>query len=225
MSIKLLSQRELEIFDTVDEVIESATVSGNPQIVTEFANELIGSAQVRGLALAKLCHGVKARWSMFEAAGIEDTFEVFMEVSTGRKAQTINKYVKLWENLFANDRIPKDTKDLLMTRDMEELVRLTALAGETEDPEVLKRAALSKGLEEIREIVEQERGGATSSGMAIRLFFQQRPNGDVPQGTLFARKGDSPEKFIVGYLKVPENETEEKAINRILNSAHVTEIL
>lgn len=220
-----LDEYDLRILSVVDDTMQRAIMSGNPLVVTEFANELIKGGQVRGLALAKLFWEVSVNWDTFRAAGIDDDWITFLNVNTGRSRETIKKYSALWNNIFANTNVSDDFKKQLMSKDMKSLLLLTSFAGEGFEQDVMKKIVEAPDSNAVREIVRSERGDATSSKTALRIYYQIRDGGSIPPGTLFLR--DSKGKpVIVGTLHHESGDADiEKAINRILNSAHVVEVV
>jgi hypothetical protein len=220
----LLRQEELRILDTVSETVERAIVSGNPLVATDFANDIIRSGQVRGLALAKLFFEVKSKWELFQASGIEDEFENFMYIHTGKDPQTIRKYALMWENLFNNPSYSEETKQKLMGRNIRDLLLLTALAGDTTE-DVLQEAAEAPNSNSVRDIVRRERGAATSANSALRIYCQFRKESNIPEGTLYIRD-ENGKPTIIGTLHLNSgDERTERAVNRILNSSHIQEVL
>lgn len=221
--VKITSD-ELRMFDTVDTTVHKAVVSGNPLLITELADELIRGGQIRGLALAKLFWSMQSNWKIFEAAGIEDDWITFLEVHTGRSRQTITKYASMWERVFANTDISEEYKRELAGKDLNSLMRLASLAGEGIEEETLKKVIEATNSTEAKDIIKKERGEATSSKTALLIFYQLREGGQLPPGTLFIRDNGKP--VIIGTLDHGSGDAQvEKAINRILNGAHVREIV
>jgi hypothetical protein len=220
-----LNANDLKILDTVSETMERAVVSGNPLVATELANELIRSGQVRGLALAKLFWEVAMNWEKFQAAGIDDDWVTFLNVHTGRSRQTITKYSAMWNNIFANKELNDEFKRKLMSKDIKSLLLLTAYAGEGFKEDVMEKIVHAPDSEAVREIVREERGSATSSNTALKIYCQIRDGDKIPAGSLFLRDAKGI-PVIIGTVYVGSGDADiERAVNRILNSAHVTEIV
>lgn len=219
-----LTTTELRVFDTVDEIIIQAITAGDPVPAMNFANELIRSSQVRGVALAKLFYGLSEQWNLFQAAGYDDNFVDFTEVHTGYSAQTITKYTRMWKNIFANPEISENVKKQLMGREIGQLLLLTALAGEGVDEDKMEEIANTSDERALKEAIRSERGERTSSATSVRIYLQLREEGNLPRGCLFVRRGN--QTTIVGSLDVDSGEElVEKAINRIVNGAGISEVL
>ncbi len=220
----VLTATELRIFDEVDRIVTSAVTSGDPVPAMGFAEELIRSGQVRGLALAKLWYELKSRWNLFQAAGFQDNFEDFTQAHTGKSPQTITKYTRMWENVFANPDISNDIKLQLMGKDIKQLLLLTALTREGVDEETMKDIAQSTDINDLREKIKGERGERTSSASAIRLFVQIREDGKYPKGCLYLKQGQT--EVIFGSLDIDGgDELADKAINRVINSSGISEVV
>lgn len=220
-----LNDNDLKVLDTVDDTMQRAILSGNPLVATEFANELIRSGQVRGLALAKLFWEVAMNWEKFQAAGIDDDWISFLNVNTGRSRETIKKYSAMWNNIFATNDLSEDFKRKLMSKDIKSLLLLTAYAGEGFSEGVIDKIVEATDSDAVRDIVREGRGDATSSKTALRIYYQIREGGQLPPGTLFLRDA-SGKPVIFGTLNHGSGDVDvEKAINRILNSAHVLEVV
>jgi hypothetical protein len=220
-----LNENDLKIFTTVDDIMEKAILSGNPLMATELANDLIRSGQVRGLALAKLFWEVSTNWDKFQAAGIDDDWVSFMNVNTGRSRQTITKYAAMWNNIFQNPEITSEFKRQLMNKDIKSLLLLTAYAREGFDEKTIEKIVEAADSESVREVVRGERGDATSSKTALKIYYQIREGSKQVPGTLFIRDNKGV-PVIIGTLFIDSGYSDiEKAINRILNSAHIMEVV
>lgn len=219
-----ITDTELKVFDTVDSVVSKAITAGDPLPAFSFAEELVRSGQIRGLALAKLLYEMKRNWHIFQAAGLEDNFEDAAFVHTGRAPDTVLKYTRMWENIFANKDIPEGIKKRLMGRDIKDLLLLTAVVREesmTEDK--LEMLANAPDANTIRELVKKERGERTSASTALRIMLQLRDGGKYPVGCLYAKQGN--EFQIIGSLDVDsDDEMVKKSIARIVNSCGIMEV-
>jgi hypothetical protein len=199
-------------------------VASDPIIAFEFGKKLIGDSQVRGLALAKLLYRLKESWPLFEAAGTGDSLENMAYTEIGRSPQTVTKYIRLWESVFANEEIPLDVRNQLMGRPVKDLLLITALAREGSDEDTFRRIANAADHNEVRDIVKGERGGRTSSGTAVRVFIEMREGANNPPGTLYVQRGDG-QKVLFGYVSVlSPDEKVQKAIARITQCAAIQEV-
>src|SRR5689334_11695542 len=124
-----ISDSELAIFNTVDDIVNKAVTAGDPIPALNFGGELVRSGQVRGLALAKLLYEMKSKWELFQSAGFEDTFEDVAFAHVGRSPETVTKYVRMWEAIFESDGISPEIKRKLMNKDVGDLLLMTAIAG------------------------------------------------------------------------------------------------
>lgn len=219
--IELPNDMEVESLSEVDDVIVRSITAGDPLIACQFGLNLKRAAALKGLALAKLLHGLRANWETFQAAGIEEEFEDFVQANMDVTAQTARKYSDMWKNIFVSDFVPDELKNRLREKPIQQLLLLNAAAEEgsltQEEWETVVVADESK----IREIVKTARGIQTSSKTAIVIVVVRRDDAKYPKGSLLAIQDGVTE--VIGFLKEPESDFANKAIARLLNSAHVQE--
>ena len=96
-----IESAELEQLQDVDTIIVRAVAAGDPLIACNYGLNLKRSAAVKGLALAKLLHGMRSNWEMFQAAGIDEEFEDFVQANMDVVPQTARKYSDMWRSIFA----------------------------------------------------------------------------------------------------------------------------
>lgn len=222
-----LSDSELTLLDYVSEIVTKSVTAGDPVPAFGFGKELVRSGQIRGLALAKLLYEMKSKWSIFQAAGIEDNFEDVAFEHVGRSPETILKYTRMWESIFANPEVSEDDKKRLMGKDIKELLLLPAIIREGVDKETMDKLLNASDRDSLRDIIKGERGDRTSSSNAIRIFLQRTENRTYPEGTIFARSGGH--TSVIGSLDVngatgDETGMAEKAIARIVGAAGIVEV-
>lgn len=219
-----ITDTELKVFDTVDSVVSKSVTAGDPIPAFTFAGELIRSGQIRGLALAKLLYEMKSKWALFQQAGIDDNFEDVAFAHIGRSAETILKYTRMWENIFANDGISEVIKRKLMGKDIGDLLLMTATIREGVDDKTMSKLLNAPDKNSLRDIIAESRGGdRTSSSNAVRIFIQLRDEGKYPRGCVYVKQGN--ESHIVGTLDVDsDDELVKKAIARITNSSGIVEV-
>lgn len=217
-----LTDNNRKAFDEVDKIIGRSITAGDPIIALEYGRELLAQSQVQGLALAKLLYKLRESWSLFEAAGVGDSLEAMANVHMGRSSQTVTKYIRLWENVFANESIPTEIRQALMGRPVKDLLLITALAREGTDEETFKKIAAASDHNAVRDIVQGERGSRTSGRNAVRIYLETRFGVDSKPGTLSASQGDT--KTIIGTLEIEQtDELSRKAISRIVQAAGIIE--
>lgn len=218
-----ISDAELAIFNTVDDIVNKAVTAGDPIPALNFGGELVRSGQVRGLALAKLLYEMKSKWELFQSAGFDDNFEDVAFAHVGRSPETVTKYVRMWESIFMNEGISPEIKRKLMNRDVGDLLLLTAISREGVTDEKMEELATAPDRQELRNRIKGERGERTSSVNAIRIQLQRTEGRTYPVGALLARQGR--DTVIIGTLNLDdEDELAEKAVARIVNAAKIEEI-
>ena len=209
------------IIQNIDEAVNRSIAAGDPLIALEYGRSLQLEGQVRGLALAKMLYKMKKNWAIFVSAGVEDDFETIVYSVNGYKPGTIDKYVRLWENVFENATLEDELKNRLAALPIGQLLLLSAAASDGD----LSRAdwdkvTIASNKEEVRDIVREARGERTSSGTAVSLKLYDREGGQYPRGTLVAYQGD--ESIVVGYLTMDdESPLFDKAKSRLVNGAGI----
>jgi hypothetical protein len=172
------------IFDEVDSIIERSLAVGDPLIALEYAQNLQKGNLVRGLAIAKLMYKMKQNWNLFEVAGVGDTFENLVQSMNGYAPATVEKYVRMWESIFANDSLSDELKNQLSGRPIRDLLLLTAAAREGSlSDEDWDKVKIAGDTSRVREIIRGARGEQTSSKNSLTLLVQVR-EGVVPRGTV-----------------------------------------
>lgn len=217
-----ITQSELNEFDEVDNVIEVSIIMGEPDKAFEYGLSLKRSAAVKSYVLAKLLWKLKTNWETF---GIDGDFEDVVFERIGTPSQTTKKYVRMWENIFANDEIPDATKKILMGRPIRDTLLLTAAAKEGMTPDELRRAALLPDQNAIREAIAEARGEQTSSSTALRIFLVTRKDrNDYPSGTLLAKRGNEGEYKPIGVLNIDDPDLDVSQAVARLTSVGVIEL-
>jgi hypothetical protein len=204
---------EFEVFSVVNEAVSRATITGDLGPVINTARSLRRSVQARGLALAKLLHDVRRQWAVFEAAGCDDTFEDYIHAEIGIVPQTSRKYANMWAAVFEGD-LSDDIKRRLMDKPIRTLNLLTAAAENNDDLDwdVIVEATNHA---EVQAEIKRIRGEQTSSKLGIMISL------DIRTGSLTAYQDGKQEEF--GYVNVNKEGLAQRAINRIVRSAHITE--
>jgi hypothetical protein len=215
-AIDNLTATELDLFAQVDDIVVRSISAGDPLIAMDYGLSLKRSAQLKGLALAKLLHGLQSNWQMFRAAGIGEEFEDFVYAYLSIPPETSRKYAAMWQGIFMNPNVSEDIKLQLQTKPMEHLLLLKAAVeeGSISDDDLRTVTILDK--QGIRDMVNKARGMQTSGKNAVRIAIQMR-DGDYPAGTILALSNGDRE--IIGVLELnPPYEFAQKAVARILNS-------
>lgn len=206
----LITPAEFELFEDVDKVVTNSLIQADPRPALEFGRRLRRDGQLKGLALAKLLSCLDRNWTTFQTTGMEERIEDIVFVEMGISPQTTRKYVRLWEDLFENPMIDQSIKNKLFGKSIKSLLLLTAAARDGDDIDWDKIAGAENGAE-IRDLVREARGPATSSETSIILVMDR-------DGVLYAKKGSDDERHMVGRLLIGEmdNPVIEKAVNRIV---------
>lgn len=215
------TEREMRIFDDVDSYVSRSIAVGDPLIALEYGRELLKSMQVTGVALAKMLYKLNQSWDLFTASGFEGTFKNMASEYLGRAPETIEKYVRMWSNVFESASLADDVRQRLMGRSIEELLTLTAVAREGYDLAPLADLPNKRAMQEkIRELRGEDADNYGKTRISIFLVTDDHP--EHPRGTLYAMNQGI--KYAIGHLKVEsESEVAQNAITRIINAANILE--
>lgn len=214
------SETDLVQLQEVDEIIVRSVASGDPLIAAEYGLSLTRAAAMKGLALAKLLYGIRTNWELFQAAGVEDEFENFAEAHIGVSPQTARKYSDMWRSIFESEFVADEIKEQLRSKPIKELLLITAAVEEGSFTDEELRTVVVADESKIRDMVAVARGKQSTSSNAIKILLQVR-DGKHPRGTLISSYQGSTE--VIGFLKMDLEGPAQKAIARIINSAHLIE--
>jgi hypothetical protein len=217
-----LTDKDLQIFIEVDEVLKQAVTIGDPRIATQFGYQLYKGSRLQGVALAKLLHGLQDRWDIFEVSGIQDDFYSVMLSEVGTAESTTRRYVNMWDSIFMNPNVSDVAKKELLGKPMKTLLLLPGLAHDEIEGKVMvdwDKVANMGGQTEVREYVRDLRGMATSSSTAVYIQIEVRT------GRIIAcRSGEEPIIFGLLNMDKAEDEKVKIAIERIIRSTGMQEI-
>lgn len=209
-----LTQEDMNAFKEIDDILGRAVAMGDPMIALEFGRRLKKGAALKSYALAKLMYRLQEAWNLFTASGTNDDFYTMVEDYIGNPPETTKKYVRMWQAVFENPRIPDDIKKLLLGKPIADTLLLTAGAADGSlDNEALQRAALAEDNGALKEIIRQKRGDVTSSGTAVRIYVIMRDRDSMTEGTIYAERGE--EREVLGMLYPPKSELGQIAFDRI----------
>lgn len=219
----ILEDKDSEVFDYIDTLIERSIAVGDPLIALEYVQRLQKETLVKGLAIAKVMFKMRQNWSFFEVAGVGDTFENLVEATNGYAPATVEKYVRMWESIFENDKLSPEIKNRLSGRPIRDLLLLTAAAreGSLSDAD-WDKVLVAGDSHDVRNIVRKARGEVTSSKNAVLPILQIHDNGAAPIGTVYGY--DNGVKKEAGNLNVGSADLfVQKIIARLVNGAHMKE--
>lgn len=207
-----LSEADLKMLAEVDTHIASAIENKDIEDVIYFGRNLIKGFRIRGVVLAKLLYELQSNWNSF---GIDDDYYSVITNDMGVKTVTAVKYSNLWRVIFVESGASEKIKQALLGKPIKSLLLLPALIedGNVDWEEIIN----ADTHEELRNLVREKRGVATSSKTALYIRL------DARTGQLFCKQGDS--LFTpFGVLNVQASETDPiiaHAIARIVRDARI----
>lgn len=211
-----LSAPEVNLLADVDRVLEQARIKAEPFEALQWGYALRRQGHIRGLALAKLLHGLSRDWNSY--ATDMDFYDAVLN-DMGVPTITSRKYVGLWTDIFANPKVEEQVKQALLGKPIEALLLLPAAARDEQlDADDWAEIANAHDKQAIRAVVERLRPGRTSRDAAVVITLDR-------EGFLQARKGRG--KYLpIGTLRNPNDvgEVERIAIERIIKSSGIVVI-
>lgn len=213
----IFTQRDLDFLNEVDEVIERSIIQADPTYAFNFGRTLWKDGHLKGLALAKFLSKMEQQWSLFQMGDVQERFEDAVSAEIGISPQTARKYSSMWENIFENEDIPLEYRQMLFGKPIKSLLLLTALArdGESVDWRQVSEASTAN---EIRDIIRDERGEQTSSKSALRIVLTR-------YGHLKVQRGMDGESVVFGNINIDLVETNpdvKKAVQRIVDRGGIS---
>jgi hypothetical protein len=171
---------KLLIFDEIYQVMDECTTGGYPEPALRYARFLREGGQLRGYALAHLLWELREHWRIFPT---DDTFEDAVFKETGISGDTTYKYVKLWDDIFANPAVPENAKQHLIGLPVNTTYLLTSAArhNQIEDWEEVIDATDQQA---VREIVRKAKGKPLLESLRL-IYLLDR------DGSLKVRKGNT----------------------------------
>ena len=214
--VYLKDQNVVNTFNLADRTVEVAIAEKSPNRILDLLIHFREDVQIRGLAMAKLLSRMEENWGYFVLeGGIDDDFYDRVQVDLGLSKQTVQKYIRLWRNLFENTNIEQRIKDKLTNKPVRTLLLLSAAAkdGDIKDWDAV---ASSVDYQEIRTMVRKQRGERTSSKTSIAIVLDR-------DGTLKCRKGNMPFKPF-GFLNTDlDDPIIREAIEKLIERAGIVE--
>lgn len=202
----------------VDIILDRAITAGNPLIATEYGNQLTNSMRLKGVALAKLFFGLKNNWVLFQAAGIEEEFPLFVEANMTVRGRTADKYADMYGEVLANESIPLEIRDQLKLKPIQTLLLLTAAVREGNLDSDDLEAVIVLDHSAVHELVRKARGEATNSSTAVyaRLITQQ--DSSYPRGSIVVFSADGTQSEPIGIVNLqPKTEAGRTYLERMKN--------
>ena len=203
--IVVFSQEELAQLDKVDEVVDRAVTTANPDLAWNYIGGLRRGGELAARGMAKTLYEMWRRWDVFPS---DDAFIDAAVQGTGLSVQTVEKAIDYWEHVL----LPHPEL-MYLPVGAYHLIAPAARHGDLDDEdwEALGNAA---SISDVREIVQSRRGKRTSAEHALTVLLER-------DGTLKARRGSGAwASFGFFNLKV-EDEAGVTAIDRMCRAAGV----
>lgn len=212
-SIIPFSKEEIDlIYVSVDDIMDKANIAG-PEIALDYAAKLRAGGQARGYALAHLLWRLKQQWKSFPT---DDDFEDAIWKALGYSTDTTYRYVHIWDNIFANEKVPLAAKTHLLQMPINTTYALVSPTRQGElDDEDWEEIEEATDKQAISEIISKAKGKEKKENPNLLVIILEK------DGRLRCRKGQ--EKYEdFGFLNLEkETDSVKAAIDRLLNKGGV----
>lgn len=206
-----LTQVELKLLDRVDTVIEAAVKEKDISSIVNLSKTVQRTGHACALAQAKLLFTWK---KVFDEFDIGEDFVDFVSAEVGLSIQTVVKYTKVWEFIFANEDVPDNLKQRLLNQPMQTLI-LVAPAAQDDDLEAEDWLAIANAPDRatVNDLIREKRGDRSSSGLRLKIIWKRT-------GELVALKNEELINF--GFLS-PDvlDPVAKQAIERVIRTAGI----
>jgi len=171
--IVVFTKEELAQLDKVDEVVDRAVTTANPDLAWHYIGGLRRGGELAARGMAKTLYEMHRRWDVFPS---DDAFIDAAIQGTGLSVQTVEKAIDYWANVL----LPHPEL-MHLPVGAYHLIAPAARHGDLDDEdwEALGNAA---SIADVREIVQSKRGKRTSAEHALVIDLER-------DGTLKYRRG------------------------------------
>ena len=122
-----LNEKGVALFKEIDDAIEKSLVMGTPTPAFTFAHALKGHVQITGVALAKLLWMLSSKWEQLD---VEGEFQDVVEEEGILTAHEALRYVRTWDDIFANPGVDGKYKSEFLAMPMSTLIMIGPAARE-----------------------------------------------------------------------------------------------
>jgi len=201
---------------SINEVIDTCIVHGDPQEAFDYGKSLIKDVQIKGVELAHLIYRLHQEWERF---GLQEALVDRIVIEWGLHKGTVQKYLSIEQEVLENELIPAEVRDQLAeksTKMLTKLVRPARAEAFTEDE--WHEVAMLPDEASIRSYVDSKIGKSSRGRpTAYNLSLYE-------DGTLVVF-GKNNERVILGVLRNSsedmKNELRRKAISDIIERNRV----
>ena len=206
-----LNKDDVSQLELVTDIINRSISMGDPRVALRIASNLNKGLVIRGVALARLLYELRDKWHLFN---VTENFYDAVRVETGIATETVHKYIRVHETVMLDPQIDDKLRERLMERSMDQLLLLPAVWSNI-DLEQKEALALTTSKPELRKMVRELNGAATSSETAVIVKYE------VSSGTLSCRQGSKGPFTVFGQLYDIDNPAVQKAIERVTKNCMV----
>lgn len=203
------------IIKRVDEIVDAAILSKNPETALDVISRLVQVNRLSGLGLARVLWQFSRRWSEL---GMGDAFVDVVFESTGLPSETVRRYVQGWDSIENMD-VDEETRSNLLDHGIKAIIAIAqkeARSGKRFTRRQLKRISKSEDLSSLRRTMNDILGIAASSQDVLLLHLRR-------DGSLEAWSGNK--KVSVGYLMYSEEDLEDpirkRAVTRLIEGVGI----
>lgn len=206
---------QTEFMAKIDAIINESIKEKDPSKSIQLCKFLIGTAQLSGLALAKILYELQNNWWRFD---IDEAFVDFIFKEIGKHRHTVERYLKIANMLY--NYAPKDIRPVLEKMPVGSLIPIASIVsqGYQLEPEDWVEFAEADNTQDVNRIAREIRTGSGEKSRKSLLSLWMDRNGSI------WAYNNNEERFFVGSLAIREAEEDDfiaKAIERIISNSGI----
>ncbi len=206
---------QTEFMDKIDAIVKESIQEKDPSKSIHLCKFLIGTAQLSGLALAKILYELQNNWWRFD---IDEAFTDFIFKEIGKHRHTVERYLKIANMLY--NYAPKDVRPMLEKMPVGSLIPIASIVSQGYQLEQSDwdEFAGADNTHDVNRIAREIRSGVGEKPRKSLLSLWLDRNGSI------WAFNNNEERFFIGSLEVREAEDDEfiaKAIERIISNSGI----
>lgn len=202
------------LLEKIDNIIQEALAQKDVYIALNSCKTLKSIIKTSGIGLSKLLYLIYHYWDEF---GVEDEFEDIVFEYVGLHRHTVERYVRVW-GMYAESKVPARFVQEIQKKNIKDQIPIAnaLVQGYTITPANWEALADAPDYNTVAQIIMEDVKQQESRKSSLKIYVDDR-------GTIWAKKGDEPRKF-VGSLEIHSDEEIVKmAIQRIIKNTGMLE--
>ena len=202
------------LLEKIDNIIQEALAKKDVYIALNSCKTLKSIIKTSGIGLSKLLYLIYHYWDEF---GVEDEFEDIVFEYVGLHRHTVERYVRVW-GMYAEHKVPKQFMAEIQKKNIKDQIPIAnaLVQGYTISQENWEALVEAPDYNTVAQIIMEDVKQQESRKSSLKIYVDER-------GTIWAKKGEAPRKF-VGSLEIHSDEEIVKmAIQRIIKNTGMLE--